>query len=66
MWDTRNNGLSPSGCQDNVDGRKFNTHQKGLVMVLSCNCKHEYQNDVYGKQKRVHNEIKKGKDGPAM
>jgi hypothetical protein len=26
--------------------------------ILSCNCKHEYQDKKYGQGKRVHNEMK--------
>lgn len=30
-------------------------------MIITCECKHEYQDKVYGKQKRVANPMK-GKD----
>ncbi len=32
-------------------------------MVLSCTCKHEYQDQKYGQGKRIHNEIP-GQNGP--
>lgn len=34
-------------------------------MILRCNCNHEYQDHVYGKQLRVHNPKKRDKGGNA-
>jgi hypothetical protein len=36
-------------------------------MIKDCNCKHKYQDDVYGKNKRVHNQSRSriGKEKPA-
>jgi hypothetical protein len=31
-----------------------------MTEVKSCNCKHEYQDAVYGKGQRVHNPSTKG------
>lgn len=28
-------------------------------MVLKCNCNHEYQDEEYGKNNRVHNKMEK-------
>ena len=28
-----------------------------MIKILSCDCKSEYQDKVYGKQQRVHNEM---------
>lgn len=33
------------------------------MSILKCDCKHEYQDQKYGKGMRVHNTKKKGKDG---
>lgn len=30
-------------------------------MILKCKCKHEYQDQRYGKEQRVHNPLKKEK-----
>ena len=27
--------------------------------ILTCTCEHEYQDKIYGKNKRVHNQTKK-------
>lgn len=29
-----------------------------MTKILSCNCKHDYQDKTYGEGKRVHNSLK--------
>ena len=29
------------------------------IKILTCSCEHEYQDKLYGKHKRVHNQTKK-------
>ena len=31
-------------------------------MIIKCECKHEYQDQVYGKGNRIHNKVLKSQD----
>ena len=33
--------------------------QEGTAMILTCRCRHEFQDKLYGKYKRVHNSMAK-------
>lgn len=41
------------------EDREVALHQT-TARILRCNCKHEYQDEKYGKERRLHN--KAGKD----
>ena len=35
------------------------------MAIKYCDCKHEFQDKIYGKNKRVHNQTVSSKGGPA-